>query len=211
MVRLLALSGDLSPLQYLLPSQLRAALVAQSVKNLPAKGDLGSIPGSKRSPGEGNGNPLQYSCLENPWTEEPGRFPVHGFARVGHDLATKPPPQYLQLCVDSKEIARKRKHLSRNWKIFLLENFSLNLSREIDTEINYLFLSKEQQRTLFLQERKLPKTLEYIGHFLKTCQVQPNFSVQSQIIIPVLASAAHIPNHNSKPESSLVILSTDNY
>ena len=38
-------------------------------KNLPAdagdKGDVGSIPGSGRSPGEGNGNPLQYSCLEN--------------------------------------------------------------------------------------------------------------------------------------------------
>ena len=29
-------------------------------------GDLGSIPGSGRSPGEGNGNPLQYSCMENP-------------------------------------------------------------------------------------------------------------------------------------------------
>ena len=35
-------------------------------------GDTGSIPGSGRSPGEGNGNPFQYSCLENPWTEEPG-------------------------------------------------------------------------------------------------------------------------------------------
>ena len=36
-------------------------------------GDLGSIPGSGRSPGEGHGNPLQYSCLENPMDEEPGR------------------------------------------------------------------------------------------------------------------------------------------
>ena len=40
------------------------------VKNLPANAgnirDLGSIPGSGRSPGEGHGNPLQYSCLENP-------------------------------------------------------------------------------------------------------------------------------------------------
>ena len=37
------------------------------VKNPPANaGDAGSIPGSGRSPGEGNGNPLQYSCLENP-------------------------------------------------------------------------------------------------------------------------------------------------
>ena len=35
-------------------------------------GELCSIPGLGRSPGEGNGNPLQYSCLENPWTEEPG-------------------------------------------------------------------------------------------------------------------------------------------
>ena len=37
-----------------------------SVYNAYHPGDLGSIPGSGRSPGEGNGNPLQYSCLENP-------------------------------------------------------------------------------------------------------------------------------------------------
>ena len=44
-----------------------APLVAQTVKNLPADaGDLGSVPGSGRSPEEGNGNPLQYFCLENP-------------------------------------------------------------------------------------------------------------------------------------------------
>ena len=43
------------------------------IKNPPANtGDGGSIPGSGRSPGEGNGNLLQYSCLEIPWTEEPG-------------------------------------------------------------------------------------------------------------------------------------------
>ena len=35
-------------------------------------GNPGSIPGSERSPGEGNGNPLQYCCLENPTEEEPG-------------------------------------------------------------------------------------------------------------------------------------------
>ena len=45
------------------------------VKNPPANaGDTGSIPGLGRSPGGGHGNPLQYSCLENPWTEEPGRL-----------------------------------------------------------------------------------------------------------------------------------------
>ena len=43
-----------------------ASLMSQMVKNLPAKeGDMGLIPGSGRSPGEGNGNPLQYSCIEN--------------------------------------------------------------------------------------------------------------------------------------------------
>ena len=44
-----------------------ASLVAQTVKaSICNAGDPGSIPGSGRSPGEGNGNPLQYSCLENP-------------------------------------------------------------------------------------------------------------------------------------------------
>ena len=44
------------------------------IKNPPANaGDVGLIPESGRSPGEGNGNPLQYVCLENfPGTEEPG-------------------------------------------------------------------------------------------------------------------------------------------
>ena len=40
--------------------------IAQLVNHLPAMQDLGSIPGSGRSPGERNGYPLQYSCLENP-------------------------------------------------------------------------------------------------------------------------------------------------
>ena len=43
------------------------------VKNPPADAvDVGSIPGSGRSPGEGNGNPLRYSCLGNPMDREPG-------------------------------------------------------------------------------------------------------------------------------------------
>ena len=41
-------------------------------------GDPGSIPGSRRSPGEGNGNPLQYSCLENPMDREAWWATVHG-------------------------------------------------------------------------------------------------------------------------------------
>ena len=44
-------------------------------------GDLGSNPGSGRSPGEGNGNPLQYSCLENPMDGGAWKAAVHGVAR----------------------------------------------------------------------------------------------------------------------------------
>ena len=50
--------------------------------------DLSSVPGLGRSPGEGNGNLLQYSCLENPRTEEPGGLQFMGSQRVGHDLVT---------------------------------------------------------------------------------------------------------------------------
>ena len=48
------------------------------VKNPPANaGDMGLIPGSRRSPGEGNGNPFQYSCLGNPVDRGAWRAAVH--------------------------------------------------------------------------------------------------------------------------------------
>ena len=55
-------------------------------------GDLGSIPGLGRPPGEGNGNPLQRSCLGNPMNRGAWWATFRGVARVGHDLATLPPP-----------------------------------------------------------------------------------------------------------------------
>ena len=55
------------------------------VKNLPANArnakDVGLIPGSGRSPKEGNSNPLQYSCLDNPMDRRPWRATVHGVAK----------------------------------------------------------------------------------------------------------------------------------
>ena len=47
-------------------------------------GDPGSVPGSDRSPGEGNGNPLEYSCLENSMDRGIWQATVHGLQRVGH-------------------------------------------------------------------------------------------------------------------------------
>ena len=52
-------------------------------------GDSGSIPRLGRSPGEGNGNALQYSSLENSMARRAWRAIVHEVARVGHDLVTK--------------------------------------------------------------------------------------------------------------------------
>ena len=70
------------------------SLVAQLVKSLPAcnAGDQGSIPGLGRSSGEGNGNPFQYSRLENPMDRGAWQAAVHRVTWVGHNLATKPPP-----------------------------------------------------------------------------------------------------------------------
>ena len=57
------------------------------VKNLPANaGETDSIPGSARSPGEGNGNPFHYSCLGNPIIEETVR--LHGVAKSQTQMST---------------------------------------------------------------------------------------------------------------------------
>ena len=56
------------------------------VKNLPRGArDLGSIPGLGRSPGEGNGNPLQYSCLENSMDRRAGWVTVSPWGRIEWD------------------------------------------------------------------------------------------------------------------------------
>ena len=60
-------------------------------------GDPGLILGSGRSPGEGNGNPFQYSCLENHMDRGAWRATVYGVGRVGLDLVTKPPPQLMPI------------------------------------------------------------------------------------------------------------------
>ena len=60
--------------------------MAQTVKaSVYNAGDPGSSPRLGRSPGEGNGNPLQYYSLENPMDREPGRLQSMGSQRVGHD------------------------------------------------------------------------------------------------------------------------------
>ena len=81
------LKGDLIPLCiYLRDCKMQIGFPDSSVvKNSPAEagdtGDAGSMPGSGRFPGEGNGNPLQYSCLENLMDRGPWLATVHGVVK----------------------------------------------------------------------------------------------------------------------------------
>ena len=65
-------------------------------------GDVSLISGLRRFPGEGGGNPLQYSCLENPMNRRAWLQSMES-QRVRHDLVTKPPPPILQLVTPAQE------------------------------------------------------------------------------------------------------------
>ena len=70
------------------------------VKNPPANaGDPGSIPGSRRSPGEGNGNSLEYSCLDNPMDRGAWQATVHGVAKSQTRLSMHATPHISSLYV----------------------------------------------------------------------------------------------------------------
>ena len=75
---------------YLLPLGFPHSSVGK--ESAGSAGDPGSIPGLVGSSGEGNGTPLQYSCMENPMDRGAWRTTHHGVSRVGPDLVTKPPP-----------------------------------------------------------------------------------------------------------------------
>ena len=79
--------GQSQGISFVIQHQLtRASLVAQTVKNLPAMQEtMVQSLGQEDPPGEGNGNPLQYSCLENPMDGGAWRSTVLGLQRVQHD------------------------------------------------------------------------------------------------------------------------------
>ena len=99
------------------------------VKNLPAKagntGGMGSIPGPGRSSKEGNDNPLQYSCLENPMDSGAWRATVRGVAKSWTQLSTHRHTQiFNQLPISSLELVIstslfiKMGHLERTHNIY---------------------------------------------------------------------------------------------
>ena len=86
------------------------------VKNSPASaGEAASIPGLGRSPGEGNGNPLQYSTLGNPMHRGAQQGTVHGVAkRLGHDLVIK--QQTTEISIDT--------WINKIWHIYTIDYYS---------------------------------------------------------------------------------------
>ena len=111
-------------------------------------GDLGLIPGLGRSPGEGNGNTLQYSCLENPMDRGAWQATVHEVTRVGHNLATKPPnsccvfiPNFLLLQVKFVGLAGRE----RGAKIIhiLCQVFRLRKNTKIHSLNKYLLTTHQ--------------------------------------------------------------------
>ena len=72
-----------------LPKTQRGFPGGSMVKNLPANaGDVGSVSGLRRSPGEGNGKPLSYPCLRNPMERGAWRDTVHGVTKSQHGLSS---------------------------------------------------------------------------------------------------------------------------
>ena len=103
-------------------------------------GDPGLNPGLGRFPGEGNGNPLQYSCLENPMDRGAWWAIVQGATRVGHDLVTKPPPPPQE----------KKKKTIKNTNIWRLNNMPLNnqqIIEEIKKQIKLCIEMNENENT----------------------------------------------------------------
>ena len=96
------------------------------VKKLPANaGDVGLNPGSERSPGEGNGNPLQSSCLRNPMDRGAWRATVYGGGRVGHNLVTKKQNNMKIWAANSKV------------EIWVCDELVLSLNIGLEKEISY--------------------------------------------------------------------------
>ena len=94
-------------------------------------GDLGLILGSGRSSGEGNGNPLQYSGLENPMDKGSCRIQSMGSQRVGHDWTTSLSFFHFSHISRYSSVA-KQSHCCKTLSIILLQNFSLSWTETLN-------------------------------------------------------------------------------
>ena len=126
----------------------------RKLKNPPANagdsGDLDSIPGLERSPGEGNGNPFEYSCLENPVDRGAymeGRLQSVGLQRVGHNWATNTSTTICQPGVQGLFTSMRE----RGWQPSSLLLGLSGLSQL--TSVDVIFLENDTQENMCLPRR----------------------------------------------------------
>ena len=140
----------------------------QVVKNLPANtgdtGDVGSIPGPGRSPGGGNGNSLQYSCLENPMDRWVWRATVSGVAKSQMCLNDWAQAQSTVMCVSTQNLRCDKKHgKTQITKEFLVDNL---------TTIKMDVKKMSQYDEVVLQLKIL-----LLGRILRRVFIHPDFRV----------------------------------
>ena len=118
-------------------------------------GDLGSVPGLGRSPGEGHGNPLQYSCLENsPQTKEPGGLQSMGSQRAGHDWVTKH-MEIIKRLVVCRGLGRERDEKVKHIDLLGWWNYSDDIIMKDTWHDAFV----EAQRTIELKEWAIMQTI----------------------------------------------------
>ena len=133
------------------------SLVAQLIKNLLAmqetacnEGDMGSILRLGRYPGEGNGNSLLDSGLGSPLDRGAWQARVHVVTRLGHDLATRPPPPMKTIRLWASHVVLMVKNLSASLEdirdVNLIPGSKRSLGAGTDTRLQYSCLENSMGR-----------------------------------------------------------------
>ena len=97
-------------------------------------GDPGLIPGLKRSPGEGNGNPVQYSYLENPMDRGAWRATVHGVTKRRTQLTHTHQPTHIHTHTHTRTRARGRAGRGFDWE-FGIRSYELMCMEWINNKV----------------------------------------------------------------------------
>ena len=159
------------------------------VKNPPDNAEnAGSIPGLGKSPGEGNGNPLQYSCLENPMNRGAGGLQSMGSQKVGHGLAHIHIQIHIKTCdiILGKYIAKYKKNnilrkdnlTFRN--VFMSFTLVTIIKNDKNMVISIYFKLKKNSITFFV------KTLSKLGREISlhtlTRNIYASYSIPKSIM-----------------------------
>ena len=138
--------------------------------------DLGSIPRLGRSPGEGNGNPIPYSCPETPMGRGAWQATVHGVTRVRHELVTIPPPPPPPPPIEASG------HTTLLKSIYRVKG-RLNTSAEKNMEVrcSILPLSHLNDQCYQVTRKRYP-VVKFIGYWVLYSQSIINLNIKSVII-----------------------------